>query len=152
MPAPQSGLLPRTRTFVHKFIAFMTMPMWAALLSLIVACVPFLQQGFLQYMKPIKSALNAAGDCSIPLTQLVLGAYFHTPKIEGESTTATNWMRKVLHRDGRDDSTPDNRSNVPGESRTVFVAVMSRMILTPLVLLPVLAGLLMSRASGVFNE
>lgn len=35
------------------------------------------------------------------------------------------------------------------ESRTVLVAVMSRMILTPLVLLPVLTGLLMSHASGV---
>ncbi|OJA20243.1 hypothetical protein AZE42_02683, partial [Rhizopogon vesiculosus] len=57
--------------------SFMTVPLWASILSLIVACVTPLQSA-LERMEPVKGALGAAGNCSIPLTLVVLGAYFYS--------------------------------------------------------------------------
>lgn len=139
------------------------MPMWAALLSLIVACIPPLQHGMIQHVMPIKAALNAAGDCSIPLTLVVLGAYFHSSRIEKESPPTTKWIHRLLHWkrrnpvasvNGNNDlqDSVETLNNRRGETKTVLVAVMSRMILTPLVLLPVLVGLLMSHVTVIFDE
>ncbi len=56
---------------------FMTAPLWAAILSLVVAVIAPLQH-FIGSLEPVVGALETAGGCSIPLTMVILGAYFHS--------------------------------------------------------------------------
>ncbi|KAJ7510486.1 membrane transport protein-domain-containing protein [Mycena galericulata] len=132
---------------------FMTVPLWAALASLIVACVRPLQHALEDHMEPIKGALASAGDCSIPLTLIVLGGYFYPAQPEKQPETVDDGPRVRASK-----STSSLLENVremfgkkptrraaeasearPGETKTVVIAVVSRMILTPLLLLPLMA-------------
>ncbi|KAJ1018477.1 hypothetical protein NDA18_006628 [Ustilago nuda] len=54
---------------------FMTAPLYAAVISLVVAVIPPLQK-LMDSLEPLVGALETAGACSIPLTMVVLGAYF----------------------------------------------------------------------------
>jgi len=65
----------RLRELWKVFYECMTMPLRAALASLVVACISPLQRT-LAHIECIRGALDMAGDCSIPLTLVVLGAYF----------------------------------------------------------------------------
>lgn len=72
-----------TRKWFHNLVlrplsaiaGFMTAPLYAAVISLIVAVIPPLQK-FIDSLEPVVGALETAGACSIPLTMVVLGAYF----------------------------------------------------------------------------
>lgn len=72
-----------TYKWVHNFVlrplyaigGFMTAPLYAAVISLVVAVIPPLQK-FIDSLEPVVGALESAGACSIPLTMVVLGAYF----------------------------------------------------------------------------
>ncbi|EPQ29683.1 uncharacterized protein PFL1_02903 [Pseudozyma flocculosa PF-1] len=67
------------RFVVHPFKvigSFMTAPLYAAIISLVVALIGPLQK-FIDSLEPVVGALETAGACSIPLTMVVLGAYFH---------------------------------------------------------------------------
>ncbi|KAL0568734.1 hypothetical protein V5O48_013243, partial [Marasmius crinis-equi] len=133
------------------FTSFMTVPLWAALLSIIVALVPPFQHALDEHMQPVKGALTSAGNCSIPVTLVVLGAYFYPAKEEGEgiptstgmvessssSSSVIAQMKKVLR--GHDEQTRSSNANGKGETKTVVIAVLSRMILTPLLLMPLMA-------------
>jgi auxin efflux carrier family protein len=162
------------------FNDFMTMPLWAAAASLVVALIQPVQHALDAHFPPVKNALNAAGQCSIPITLIVLGAYFYTPpedqkgqiRLDGperdlhmppadeEGGAATTRASKRLSqvsvvgsvrsmlgldqlKDGRADHNallaPSNESARPGETKTVWVAVLSRMVITPLLLLPGMA-------------
>ncbi|KAG8927306.1 hypothetical protein FRC01_007680, partial [Tulasnella sp. 417] len=165
---------------------FMTVPMWAALLSLIVACVQPFQHALQDHMQPVKGALVAAGNCSIPVTLVVLGAYFHTPPPENPAeavapppaptTRAEEDERDARRRSGSHWSSSElsiatltdnireaiklrvggyKKLGSPtaskrelreqlarkGEGRTVFVAIVSRMLLAPALVLPAVAAL-----------
>lgn len=76
----KSSLKDFSRKFVvrpfNAVTAFMTMPLYAALISLIVALIPPLQ-AVISSIEPLVGALETAGACSIPLTMVVLGAYFY---------------------------------------------------------------------------
>ena len=117
-------------------------------------------------MQAVKGALNAAGNCSIPLTLVVLGAYFYeTPRnpavradglVNGiatrysSSSLILNVKRLLNVRNGG-----ETRSGVvqrPGETKTVVIAVLSRMVITPLLLLPVIALLTLLNVQPVFDE
>jgi len=132
-------------------------------------------------MQPVKGALTQAGHCSIPLTLVVLGAYFYTPTENetGESSAAaaaverrralttvrssgslfdsvrdmlklkTHW-RNYAHSRTRSSgsvssmmtsSPSSSRREVgrPGETKTVVIAILSRMIIVPVLLLPLMA-------------
>lgn len=79
------------------------------------------------------------------MTLVVLGAFFYTPPAPPASTSnglATipesngNFFSKKIHQITHFElGNPD----YPGENRAVFVAVISRMIITPLLLLPAIA-------------
>ncbi|EJC99381.1 uncharacterized protein FOMMEDRAFT_170658 [Fomitiporia mediterranea MF3/22] len=169
----------RVRKFLKAVNSFMSVPLWAALLSLIVVLIPPLQHTVDYHMQPFKGALAAAGNCSIPLTLVVLGAYFYKPPVkdekrssehehsDGNASTEQNGhterdtsrrsdrstssfvgsVRSTMMRLSRLDRWEANRSKDkskkakprPGETRTVVIAVVSRMVLTPLVLLPLMA-------------
>lgn len=103
-----------SKKFVKGFLQFMTMPLYAALASLIVALTPPLQHTLTEHLQPVKGFLASAGSCSIPVTLVVLGAYFYqepSPKdkqqapASGTSTSST----LTLNRSGRD-AEANNRS------------------------------------------
>ena len=145
------------------------MPLWAAVLSLIVACVQPLQHALDAHMEPVKGALTQAGNCSIPLTLIVLGAYFHqtpeTPeatataqKLRAPNSTSSSRLifeqvREALnltakwrrHRHKRSSIGGPKRPPVAGavarvgETKTVIIAIVSRMVIVPLLLMPLMA-------------
>ncbi|KIK04227.1 hypothetical protein K443DRAFT_676190 [Laccaria amethystina LaAM-08-1] len=129
---------------------FMTVPMWAALLSLIVACVQPLQHSLEFHMLPLNGAINSAGKCAVPLTLVVLGAYFYPPPPEGdlvngtenghsiqESKTAFQKIKELFgSRSPSETSLYREEQPKPGETKTVFLAVAARMIITPILLMP----------------
>ncbi|KAK1232456.1 hypothetical protein PQX77_004393, partial [Marasmius sp. AFHP31] len=153
------------------FNEFMTVPLWAALLSIIVALVPAFQHALDVHMQPVKGALTSAGNCSIPITLVVLGAYFYPEKKDDEasvkptssnppgqtdlesssSSTLIQQMRDVLH-GGRDNKPVQARPTGTGETKTVFIAVLSRMILTPVLLMPLMAWAAKFDMQKVFDE
>lgn len=68
--------------------AFMTAPLWAAVLSLVVALISPLQT-FIDSLEPVVGALQTSGACSIPLTMVVLGAYFVEDKSAADEVKAS---------------------------------------------------------------
>lgn len=145
----------------RTFNEFMTVPLWAAVLSLIVACVQPLQHALEEHMQPVKGALASAGNCSIPLTLVVLGAYFYTPKediSEGKTLTMTRssgslfnracnmFNLKTRWRNYRRVRSSGSMSTLPrpearvGETKTVVIAILSRMVIVPLLLIPLMAA------------
>ncbi|SCZ98535.1 BZ3500_MvSof-1268-A1-R1_Chr3-1g05448 [Microbotryum saponariae] len=127
------------KRFGIKIGAFMTVPLWAALLSLVVACIPPLQWA-LNEAKPLKSAIRNAGNCSVPITLVTLGAYFYRPSAPTSPSDPklTFWerlnpFRKLTAAERRE----RRRTSSPGETRTVLVAVLSRMIIVPALLIPI---------------
>lgn len=121
--------LPAERTLVRRCLnfpitilktvyGFMNPPLWAMIIALIVACIPGLQtffftKGTFQY-NSITTAVSTAGDCAVPLILVVLGANLAQEKSEaGEA--------------------------LPYSTKTVWTAIVSRMILVPVILLPILA-------------
>lgn len=170
----------RARGFWFKFQDFMTVPLYASIASLVVPCIPPIQNALKNHMQPVTQALQQAGDCSIPITMVVLGAYFYNPRpkpqpeesrISGEgshvemhgidsqgSIHATNATNR--HSEGRGelphpvsgDQEPRRRPAPSGERRTVLAAILSRMILTPALILPAMALLAKFRVHPVMNE
>ncbi len=126
------------RHVVRSWVAlneFMTVPLWAALASILVACIQPLQHTLDVHMQPIKGALTSAGNCSIPLTLIVLGAYFY-PSEKEERKSLLDSVKDILNKKGK---RPEVKTNLrAGETKTVVIAVVSRMILTPLLLLPLM--------------
>ena len=130
--------------------SFMTVPIWSALLSLLVACIQPFQHALLNHMQPVNNAITTAGKCSVPLTLVVLGAYFHTPDETMSSSSSSSSSSKTLMqrirgiRDVfRPKLSPTNHSQEnqtkPGETKTIILSVVSRMIITPVLLIPAMA-------------
>jgi hypothetical protein len=173
---PSARFLRRYRHHIarrwHKLNEFMTVPLWAALASLIVACIPAVQHALDEHMQPLKGAVSAAGSCSIPLTLIVLGAYFYPPPEEGPSGEETpdggrgittvkstsslmGSVRKMFKKrstDGQAHYGGGAKERRPGETKTVAIAVLSRMIITPLLLLPLMAVSARFNIQAVFAE
>ncbi|GAA5824082.1 hypothetical protein JCM11251_001514 [Rhodosporidiobolus azoricus] len=144
---------------------FMTVPLWAAILSLVVACIPPLQR-VLNQAEPLKAAIRSAGACSVPITLITLGAYFYRPSSSATTSplrpadepsslnpthaspaTAreTSFSSSLLRR-LRNPFAPlptrssgEDRRAHRGERRTVLVSVVSRMVIVPAVLIPLFA-------------
>lgn len=145
---------------------FMTVPMWAALLSLIVACVQPLQHSLQFHMLPLNGAINSAGKCAVPLTLVVLGAYFYPPPPEGdlidgtenghsiqESKTAFQKIKELFgSRSPSETSLHREVQPKPGETKTVFLAVAARMIITPILLIPLVIFATYYDFHAVFEE
>ncbi|KAH9888043.1 membrane transport protein-domain-containing protein [Cubamyces lactineus] len=146
----------------RTFREFMTAPLWAALASLIVACIQPLQHALDEHLPPVKGAIASAGNCSIPITLVVLGAYFYTPPDAGDArkraalpehreqplrsesrVSLLDSVREMFSSKPRAErggalGASAKKNMRPGETKTVIVAIMSRMIITPLLLLPVM--------------
>ncbi|RDB27965.1 putative transporter C5D6.04 [Hypsizygus marmoreus] len=157
----------RLRRAIGTVHNFMTVPLWAALASVLVACIRPLQHAIEAHLTPIKGAVAAAGNCSIPLTLVVLGAYFYPSspppsdedipidengtangtgkmKASQSSDTLVHSVKDFFHLSKQRNSTPvlNKRKEIPlnpGETRTVVIAVLSRMLITPVLLMPLMA-------------
>jgi predicted permease len=178
--AGPAGHLRRTRRRLYRaWVAlneFMTVPLWAALASLVVACVQPLQHALDDHMQPIKGAVTSAGNCSIPLTLIVLGGYFYPAPPEGAaanghangngvgnghgngakharrvSQSTHSLLESVREMFGKQKNSAP-AGPFPGETKTVVIAVLSRMILTPLLLLPLMVVCARFDLHAVFDE
>ncbi|OWZ66964.1 hypothetical protein AYX15_01874 [Cryptococcus neoformans] len=140
------GFQKKATSFGKSVNAFMTVPMYAALLSIFIAMVQPLQREMAKF-KPLEQAIKGAGQCSIPVTLVVLGAFFYTPPSthppfsglhpnETPARPSNFFERKFRAIAG---SHPSDQKAYPRENRTVFVAVISRMILVPMLMMPLLA-------------
>lgn len=134
-----------------KVTNFLTPPLWASLISLAVALNQPLQHVLEVHLHPVQGAITQAGNCSIPVTLVVLGAYFHRPaeKTESVPSSADSWrrasfassLREIFHLKAREEG---GRLHVQqrsgrGEGKTVFVAIFARMIVVPALFLPFMA-------------
>lgn len=166
------SILRRTKRRIVKsakaFSEFMTVPLYAAIASFIVACVAPLQEFLKNDVEPIRGALNNAGNCSIPLTLVVLGAYFYTPPPDEDKDIGQRLANKqsdsTLSFPGSirsmlklaDTSKGKRRSNdkncEQGETKTVVIAILSRMIITPALLMPLIFLCAKSDWHEVFDE
>ncbi|KAF5357134.1 hypothetical protein D9756_006814 [Leucocoprinus leucothites] len=137
---------------------FMTAPLWAAIASLLVATIPSFQYWLQHHAKPITGAISSAGKCSIPVTLIVLGAYFYRDPpetVNGTSNTPNMLTTKPstlssppslfctvrdLFAKKAQSEHPTSHEHHPkkGETRTVVIAVLSRMIITPMLLMPLI--------------
>ncbi|KAI9465733.1 auxin efflux carrier [Lactarius psammicola] len=142
------------RTIWKKVTNFLTPPLWASLISLAVALNQPLQHVLEVHLHPVQGAITQAGNCSIPITLVVLGAYFHRPVEKAEpvpssARSSSSWrrasfassLREIFHLKAREE---DRRSRVQqragkGEGRTIFVAIFARMIVVPALFLPFMA-------------
>jgi hypothetical protein len=95
--------------------------------------------------------VSCHADQIVPVTLVVLGAFFYTPPAPPakaseqthqsfSSPDSANSKAGFFERKFRAlvDS-PSSSSGYPGENKTVFVAVVSRMIVVPLIMMPFLA-------------
>lgn len=147
----ERGWLRRTLTVVNEF---MTAPLWAAAASLIVACIPSIQHAAEHHMQPIKGAITSAGQCSIPLTLIVLGAYFYPTPSEDKNITTTrhgSLLDSFKFCFGLNGAEPQPE-RYPGETKTVIISVVSRMFITPLIMLPLMAICAKSGIHNAFSE
>ncbi|KAK0203494.1 membrane transport protein-domain-containing protein [Desarmillaria ectypa] len=107
--------------------------------SLIVACIQPLQHALGEHMQPVKNALASAGNCSIPLTLIVLGAYFYPSQEDKAKTESRSLIHSMKGMFTKRQTGPQQEETQAGETKTVIIAVASRMIITPLLLLPLMA-------------
>ncbi|KAF8496495.1 auxin efflux carrier [Russula emetica] len=139
------------RSIWKKVTAFLTPPLWASLISLFVALCRPLQHLLEVHLHPVQGAITHAGNCSIPITLVVLGAYFYrppvTPKISPLGTrdrrkaSFTSSLREIFRLKAReeDERLGSSHGTKSGEGKTIFVSILARMVVVPLLFLPLMA-------------
>lgn len=153
------------RTVWRKVTGFLTPPLWASLISLVVALCRPLQHLLEVHMYPVQGAITQAGNCSIPITLVVLGAYFHRPPEKPQSPTtasSSGWqtasfasgLREIFRLKAREQDrqpiTPHSEGQ--GEGKTIFVAILARMVVVPALFLPFIAIGALQTHPPVFEE
>ena len=126
-------------SFLKGFNDFMTAPLWAAVASIVVACVQPLQYFLAVHAQPIKGSIASAGACSIPVTMIVLGAYFYRddkakPKTTKKSSKKLSYKQRFVV--WWNTPKPESEPTPEGETKTIIVSILARMVVTPAVLLP----------------
>ncbi|KAJ5154848.1 Auxin efflux carrier [Penicillium coprophilum] len=125
-PKVQKGLASTTRgmrRFLHGVWDFMNPPLWAMLVSIIVASVPVLQHGFFDDGTFVRNSVTRAveqnGQVAVPLILVVLGANLARNTIPEEA------MADIEH---------------PRDERKLIIAsLLARMLLPTLIMAPILA-------------
>jgi len=114
-------------------------------------------------MQPLNEAISISGSCAVPLTLVVLGAYFYKPTPEEEPRKKRREEQRTFGERIKGalglapqyatfgDRTTLKKEN-PGETKTVVLAIASRMIITPILLVPVMAWATTSDWHAVFEE
>jgi predicted permease len=136
----------------------MSVPLWASLVSLIVAAIPSFQHWLQFHALPVTGAISSAGNCSIPMTLVVLGAYFYPnpPESVNDPSNVPNMLVTnqpkstslsdvigairgfIVRRFRREDHAVVKQQLRKGETKTVTIAILARMIITPVLLMPLI--------------
>ena len=161
--APRAG-----RTIWRKVNNFMTPPLWASVASLVVALHQPLQHFIGSSLRPLRGAITQAGHCSIPLTLVVLGAYFHrapdksklppSDDLESQRTTSLSQLRRIFCLESENQmgairlNTNASQLGNSGEGRMIFAIILARMFIVPLLLLPLVVLGALRGSPGVFKE
>jgi len=156
-------------TIWRRTTTFMTPPLWAAVMSIAIALNQPIQRLFNGFLRPVRGAIDQAGDCSIPLTLVVLGAYFYTPagrsaqlssdaSVGGQRASFSSRLRKFFcpHSESQNGSirleSHGTRPGSRGEGKTIFVVILGRMFIVPLLFLPLVVLGAHRGSPGVFQE
>lgn len=155
----------RTVRSVWKGVTnFLTPPLWASLISLFVALCQPLQHVLEVHLHPVQGAITQAGNCSIPITLVVLGAYFYRPPVKPVTSSSgarsrrkasfASSLREIFRLKGREgDRLPaSSHRTKSGEGKTVFVSILARMFVVPLLFLPLMAIGALRSHPPVFQE
>lgn len=155
-------------TIWRRVTNFMTPPLWASVASLVIALYQPLQQFITSYLRPLRGAITQAGDCSIPLTLLVLGAYFHrapdksklrpSDDLESQRATPLSQLRRMFYLESGNQigairlHTNASQLGNSGEGRMIFVIILTRMFIVPMLLLPLVVLGALRGSPGVFKD
>ena len=156
-------------TIWRRTTAFMTPPLWASVISIAIALNQPIQHLFDGFLWPLRGAINQAGDCSIPITLVVLGSYFHTPAdksaqlssgapVDWQQASVSSRLRKIfcLHSESQKGAirleSHGTRLVKRGDGKTIFVAILARMFIVPLLLLPLVVLGALRGSPAVFQE
>jgi hypothetical protein len=155
-------------TIWRRVTNFMTPPLWASVASLVVALYQPLQHFIGSYLRPLRGAITQAGDCSIPLTLVVLGAYFHRAPdkstlpplddLERQRATPLSQLRRIFCLESENQigairlhvNTSQRGSH--GEGRMVFAIILARMFIVPMLLIPLVVLGALRGSPRVFKE
>ena len=151
----------------RRVTGFMTPPLWAAVVSLVVALNQPLQYSIDSYLWPLRGAITQAGNCSIPLTLVVLGAYFHRPAdkmlpplddLGSQRAGPMSQLRKLFGLESKSRlgalrlETDASQLGDSGEGRTIFAIILARMFIVPLLFLPLVVLGALRGSPDVFKE
>ncbi|EGG06597.1 uncharacterized protein MELLADRAFT_86433 [Melampsora larici-populina 98AG31] len=141
-PTLWKRVLTRLHNFLKALHRFMNPTLYASIAAFLVVIIPKVQ-GFIRSIKPLEGGLQFAADVSVPLTMVVLGAYFHNPKPESSQTPGES--------DESDEQIESEKKVVkgrwnkiiqglgpPAERDTMLVGISARHFLTPLIVVPIL--------------
>lgn len=165
-PSPiLSRLLDKIKKFYYKITKIMTPPLATSILSLVIAVIPPLQLFLENYTPPLKMAIVSAGQCSIPLTLVVLGAYFYVPpstdgdkdiliRVEEDTDSDLVSIDSLELRVGQQSSLRKvwEKVALSGESRAIVVTTLSRMFLVPALVIPLIYLSTVTGWHNVFEE
>jgi hypothetical protein len=154
----------------RRVTKFMTPPLWASVASLVVALYQPLQNFIVSHLRPFRGAITQAGDCSIPLTLVVLGAYFHrvpdkseaklppSDDLESRPATPLGRFRRMFCLESENQigaihlHVNTSQPVKSGEGRMIFAIILARMFIVPLLLLPLVVLGALRGSPGVFKE
>ncbi|KAF8490949.1 auxin efflux carrier [Russula emetica] len=155
-------------TIWRRVTNFMTPPLWASVASLVVALFQPLQHFIGNYLRPLRGAITQAGDCSVPLTLIVLGAYFYrapdksklppSDDLESQRATPLSRLRSIFCLESESQMGAIRlRANTSqlgnsGEGRMIFAIILARMFIVPLLLLPLVVLGALRGSPGVFKD
>ena len=152
------------RSIWRKVTNFLTPPLWASIISLFVALCQPLQHLLEVHLHPVQGAITQAGNCSIPITLVVLGAYFYRPPVKPDTPPSgagtkrkasfASSMREIFRLKGREGDRPASTLHPTrnGEGKTIFVSIFARMVVVPALFLPLMAIGALRDHPPVFQE
>ncbi|KAH9812006.1 auxin efflux carrier [Melampsora americana] len=129
---------------IHQF---MTPTLYSTMLSFLVVCIPPLQTAMIGF-KPLRGAVNFAGNVAVPLTLVVLGAYFNKeqPKAEEPVIKEPETIECSEKSEKSDGQTSEasiesqilEQSHKVSDRTIMIIAIVARQLLAPLALIPLL--------------
>ncbi|EFP81004.2 uncharacterized protein PGTG_07256 [Puccinia graminis f. sp. tritici CRL 75-36-700-3] len=116
-------------------------PLLSSLAAIFVACITPLQQG-LGKIRPLRDFISMAGAVAIPLTLVLLGAFFYRPPKD----------KKPLMEDEKTQLIKEKRSHSRRTFTDITLTLLARHIITPLIMLPILAVICQRSHLEVFKD
>ncbi|KAH9818419.1 auxin efflux carrier [Melampsora americana] len=131
-------------TFFKALHGFMNPTLYSAIMAFLVIGIPKCQD-FVTGLRPLRGALQFAGDVAVPFTLVILGAYFHSEEKPLESLQMENEPASTREHNLQKSRSCWNKiiqsAGPPSERSAIFIGIAVRQFLTPLVMIPILFAL-----------